>query len=230
MRIVAFRSALAVLSSLQPGAVCAVAGLPGTGKSSQVKAADARGAFPRRVVFDPYRKRDLLEARTRPGMAPWSGQTLTTRELLQAPDVLLCSPLRLVVQPDSLSPAQLGRDFSAIAELCWAAGGIDLVGEEAGLYSREAAELVMRFATGGRHANARLVLITQTVSRLYIEARKNLTHLVCFAQGSPEDLKGIRARCGRSFAEAVRRLPAPVPGGPLSPPCIWRQGDALEAA
>jgi hypothetical protein len=228
MKVLAFSTALAMLSNLPAGSVCAVSGLPRTGKSNQVKAADASGAFPRRLVFDPYYRRDVIEARSRPDITPWHGQAVSPAELLMRRELLCWSPLDLVVAPEHLETEKLAADFTAVAELAWHAGGIDVICEEAALYTRQAADLVMRFASGGGHVNARLVLITQSIGRLHIDARKNLSHVITFAQGSPEDLLALR--CGTEFADRVRKLRAPAPGRPNDPPELWRLGDALEAA
>lgn len=210
------------LAALPSGATCAVIGAPGTGKTRAVQHADRHGAFRRRVVFDPYALTDRREASRGRLVTPWPGVLVTPRGLLECPEVLDREPLAVVVAPETDEPAQLGRDFQAVCRLAWSTGDVDVIAEEAGLYGREAARMVQRLASGGRHVGVRLVLLSQSVTRLPIEARRYLSHVVAFAQGEPADVANLRQRCGRKFAARVQALRV---GGP---PEFWRLGDALE--
>lgn len=208
------------LREVHAGGVCAVTGMPRTGKSRVLKAADGR-VWSRRLVFDPYAKRDrrLYQLGESPA-PPWPGTWCSTDDLRKhAREILDWDPLRVVVVPSSLDPQTLGDEFTACARVLWATGRIDLIAEEAGLYSRWAVPLVMQLASGGGHAAMRLWLVSQSITRLAVDARRHVSHLVSFAQGSPEDIDATRERAGRRFADAVRKL------RPGMGPALWRLGD-----
>lgn len=209
------------LASTEPGAVVAVCGMPRTGKSRALKLYDAHPSLSRRVVFDPYAARDLRLYRLKEEPAPpWGGTWCSPAELVRWPGELIDSaPCKVVVVPPSLAPEGLGRDFSRVARVLWDTGRVDLVAEEAGLYSRWAVPLVMQLASGGGHARMRLFLVSQSFSRLAVDARRHVSHLVSFAQGSAEDLEALGKRAGRGFADRVRAL------RPGEAPATWRLGE-----
>lgn len=202
----------AFLASLPPGSVVAVCGLPRSGKSHAVRAADKARAFPRRVVFDPYFQIALAKRRRRETVDLWPGDAVTPEQLLRNAAGgargrwLDRADARLTVAPRSLVPRELARDFRDVAEVCWDTAGVDLVLEEAGLYLHhpEAYELLTRYSSGAQHAGARVVLVLQSLSRLPIQARRCLNALVCFAVGEPRDLDEIARRCGSDFVELAR--------------------------
>lgn len=216
------------LRELPPGSVCLVEGAPGTGKTRAVQAAGRAGAFRRRVVFDPYAYRDRLELRRGKLCSPWPGELGTTEELLAdvsaspaGHSLLDRDPVSLVIGAHNLDSQALARDFTRVAELCWSTGDVDLLCEEAGLYSREAAELIMRYASGGRHVGGRLVIIAQSIGRVTIEARRYLSHILAFAMGETSDVDDHRKRCGAAFVEELRRRSIG------DPPIGWRLGQSL---
>lgn len=220
--------AASVLAALPVGGVAAAVGVPSSGKTSVVLA--AVDAWPRVVVFDPYGLRDRANARAgHTERAPWwpHEPLLTLRELAAEPEALDRAPLRLVVAPDSLEPARMGRDFATLIDLLWNTHGVSLVAEECGLYSRAAAEAINRVSTGGAHAGMRLVLLAQRLGRIQKDAREGLTVILCGAQGAPEDIADLRTRCGATFAERVRALRPPVDGKPQDPPIAWKLGEGL---
>lgn len=213
---------VAVLREAPPGSVVGVLGAPGSGKSRAVQAADEAGAFRRRIVFDPYAWTDAASLARGAPAYPWPGRYVTPAELATAPELPDIEP-RLVVAARTLDRRRLGRDFELVADIVWHTGGVDLIAEEAGLYSRDAVDLIMRLASGGRHVGARLVLIAQSLTRLCIDARRHLSHVVAFAQGEPQDIRELRLRCGRAFSHAVRTL---RPGDGRF--YMWRQGDVMK--
>jgi hypothetical protein len=227
----AHRDAVAVrfLSALPKGSVCAVTGAPGTGKTRAVQVADACGAFRRRIVFDPYGFRDRLEhKRGKHDLHPWPGEIGTAPDLVAMVEetepgrsIIDRDPLRLVVSSRDLRPEKLGKAFAAVADLAWNTGDVDLICEEAGLYSRQATDLIMRCASGGRHAGMRLLFIVQSLGRLQKDGRRHLTHGVFHACAEPDDLTDVRARCGPDFAAALSRL---TPG---ESPLTWQLGQAF---
>ncbi len=192
------------LAGIPSGSVAAVTGCPGTGKSRVVKEAAAH--MRRVVVFDPHASRDRAEEARGHALYPWQGDLWPVRELLAHPDALDLDPLRLVVDPAGLGPEAMGAAFAGVGALAWRTGGIDLVAEEAALYSREAVPTILRLASGGRHAGVRLYLFSQSLGRLALDARRHLSHLICFAQAESNDLDDLRRRCGRDFAARVARL------------------------
>ncbi len=213
-------SSSAALASLPEGGAAAICGLPRSGKSRIAKA--AADQLRRVVVFDPYGDRDRLESAHGHELYPWTGDLWSIRELALHPGALLPDPLRLVVTPRALDEHTLGQDFASLAELCWHAGNLDLVAEEASLYSRQAASAVLRLTSGGGHARVRLILITQSIGMLSIMAARHLTHVVALNQSDASDFKILAARCGKAF---TRKVQAWTPG---DRPNIWRLGAERE--
>lgn len=206
-------------SSQGPGSVISVNGAPRTGKSKWVREAAAAGVFERLVIFDPYNRRDRQERRRgRVDIFPWEGELVELEQLILEPELLDRCPLRLVVQPTSLDPEQLGKDFATLANLVWSTGGIDLIAEEAGLYSRWAVNLLMQLASGGGHVGMRLVLICQSFGRLAKDARRHASSILTFAVGEESDLKSLRQK-SKAFAQAVQELQ------PGDPPLCWQLGN-----
>lgn len=213
-RLVAILAATAAVSfaaDLRPGDVCAWIGAPRTGKSRALMAADDGGAFPRRVVFDPYADRDRKNARnagTRGHVHPWPGMLVTVPDLLDHPRLLWTEAERggLVVAPTNLEPEAVGKDFAALARLAWEVGDVDLLAEEAGLYSRHAVSMVMRLASGGGHAGVRLVLVSQSFTRLQADARRHVSAVLAFPTGAAADFDELRGLCGDGFVSDLRSL------------------------
>jgi|GEM_PF-4179125 len=198
------------LSALPAGSVCATLGNPQLGKSWAMKTAAQSGAFGRLAVFEPYAKRDrkLYRAGLSPA-APWVGVYCSPRDLAKYPRELLSPPgARVVVVPESETddPVGLGREFSRVASVLWATGGVDLLGEEVGLYGREAERAMMRLASGGGHALMRLFLVCQSLGRIQKDARRHLNSVVSLPTGEPEDLESLRQRCGPEFVQRVAAL------------------------
>jgi hypothetical protein len=220
---------VAFLRSLQPGSVCAVTGAPRTGKTTTVQRACRAGLFRRRVVFEPYGFRDRLNLQRGEKVSPWTGEIGTAVELLAHPELLDRDPVALVVSSRNLSRKVLGNAFSVTADLVWHTGGVDLICEEAGLYSREATELIMRFASGGGHCNSRVIFIVQSLGRLTKDGRRHLSHVLAFAAGEVSDIEDYRKRCGPEFAAELQRLRAadPETGRPADPPIAWQLGQVL---
>lgn len=212
---------LQLFAGLPAGSVVVVVGLPRYGKSVLLQQADVYGAFPRRVVFDPYATRDRREATLGRPISPWNGRLITLPQLRQRLELLDRNDVHLVVQPRSLKPDAAGAEFGKLAELLWHTGGVDLLCEEAGLYSRHAVDLTMQLASGGGHAGMRLFLISQSVSRLHVDVRRHMTHLVAFAQSAAIDAGEISRQCGKDFAAAVQ---AQQKG---TPPLVWAQGQEV---
>lgn len=202
----------------------AVVGAPRTGKSRLVKELDAAGAWPRRIVFEPHGMRDRLEAQRGRKLYPWPGRLVTVRALLERPELLDVEPLRLVVVPETATgdEAACGRDFAAVARLAWHTGDLTIVAEEAALYARHTLGLANLLATGGGHAGMRLLAISQSWTRLPIDVRRCVSHVVAFAQSEPADVAELRKKCGQGFARNVARLELG------SRPLTWRLGDAHE--
>jgi hypothetical protein len=214
---------LSFIAQVPHGGVCAVLGAPRSGKSRALKEADVAGGLgSRRVVFDPYARRDLLLHRAGAKGSPWTGAYVSARELVESPEELLdFDPVRLVVAPTDLKSSALARDFSRVVRACWAAGDVSLVAEEAGLYGRQATEAVMLIASGGGHAAMRLFIVCQSLGRVPIDARRHISHLIAFAQGEPQDLIDLRSRCGAPFVTRVQQLKLG------DAPQLWKLGDAM---
>lgn len=222
------RDPVAFVAEAHPGSVVAIVGVPQSGargarwgKSRTAKAVDASGAWPRRIVFEPHGRRDRLEAARGKPLHPWPGRLVSVGDVLRSPGILDSDPLDLVVVPDGArDEEERGRMFAAVARACWHTGDVTVVAEEAAIYARHAVELMNLIATGGGHAGLRLVLISQSFTRIPIDARRNVSHVVAFAQGETADLDALRKRCGRGFAAGVARL------GLGARPLTWRVGDA----
>jgi len=203
-----------------PGSVVAVIGAPGTGKSRAVKAAAAAGAWPRRVVYEPHARRDRIEEARGRKLYPWPGSLVSIRDLMRRPDLLDSDPLALVVDPAGLDAVSMGRDFGTLARLAWHTGDLTIIAEEAAIYARQALEAATLISTGGRHAGLRLIAISQSWTRIPLDVRRCVSDVIAFAQSEPRDVDELGRKCGRDFAERVRRLSS----GAI--PCTWRQGDA----
>lgn len=214
------------LAELPPGTVCGVFGLPGSGKSRALKEADKAGAFARRLVFDPYGKRDLLLYRRWLEEAPpWPGLWCRPRDLVEVPELLDRDARgrlerQFVVDPGTYETTRLGWAFSAVCEVLWNTGGIDVIGEEAALWSRNCVRWLNQIASGGRHARMRVLLVTQEWGRLLADARDNLNAALFFSPVSARYRTEILTKCGPEVAEAAARLAAGAA------PVRWRAGAA----
>lgn len=210
--------ALTALVGIQPGQVFAVTGAPGTGKTRIVQ--KARESWRRSVVFDVYAARDRLNfERGDRRRYPWPGEVVYASTLFEHPELLDADPLDLVVQPDRIDARNAGAAFAGVAELAWHTGGdVVLIAEEAGIYSRNATDLVNRVSSGGAHAGVSVVFLVQSFGRLHKDARRCCSHLVCGAAGEESDFKSLRER-SRPFAERVRRLRVG------DPQALWKVGD-----
>lgn len=229
MRGLLLSALVSFYAAMHPGAVSATIGVPQTGKTMAVQSAWRAGALgPRVVVFDPYARRDRLEARRKPGSkSPWPGVLITPADLASNLGELDAPRMTLVVCPLGMpGEAELGEQFSATAELCWHTGDVALVAEEIGTYGRHAAEWVNNVASGGGHAGMRLHAICQSFGRIQRDARRNVTHLVVHAQGDDDDLAVLRKRCGPEFAARVQALRPREGDRPADPPILWRLGGA----
>lgn len=217
------REAAAFLAASTPGEVLASTGVPRSGKSRTVKLADQLGAFPRRLVFEPYAARDRIESARGNQLYPWAGEVVAFPELVRNPRRYLCraAPLRLVIDPacDPFDARELGRRFTSCAKLAFYAGGVDLIAEEAALYAREATPAMLLVATGGGHARMRLVVISQRFGRIHIDARGCITRIVAFAQSEAADLDALRTKCGPAWTAKVARLDREA-----GTPVTWRIG------
>jgi hypothetical protein len=205
------------------GAVVALVGAPRSGKSRLAKACDAAGAWSRRLVYEPHAARDRIESRRGRLLYPWPGRLVSVSALLRCPELLDREPLRLVVAPDPCDGSEraLGAQFAAVARAAWHTGGITIVAEEAALYARHTLGLANLIATGGGHAGMRLLVISQSWTRIPIDVRRCVSHVVAFAQSEPADVSELRKKCGPGFARGVARLALGAP------PLTWRLGDAL---
>ncbi len=210
------------VSALEDGGTLAACGLSGFGKTTIVQRGLA--GSPRLVVFDPYSSLDRRRAAA--GQArrrTWQGDAWTYEELVEA----RCAPLRasrcrVVLDPHTLDEAELGRRVSRALDWCWAAGDVDVVLEEGGLYSRLAVPLINRLSTGGGHAGIRLILIAQGWGRICKDARRNVTRALLFAQEDEGDLALLAPKIGRVVAASL----ATFKKG--NPPVLWKQGDRKE--
>lgn len=214
------------LAALPAGTVCVTVGNPQTGKSYAMKAADRAGAFPRRVTFDHLAHRDrLLYSRGLKDTPPWGGTWCEPRELVKHAKPILCArTVQVVVAPKRVHARTLGAQFDLVAGAVYAVGGVDLIAEEAGEYTRHAADQLHTIASSGGHALMRAFLICQRFGRLHIDARECVNAVVGFSQSSPDDLQALRGRCGDEFAAAVRSL------RPGDAPILWRLGRGVERA
>jgi hypothetical protein len=228
-----YNDAALALALLLPGQVGLSCGIPGGGKTHTVSKAMAlklmQDPAARDLVFDPYARRDRSNwARGVQERKPWWPEhpLYTVTELLRRPQLLDVKPLRMVVcgHNGTLNPQELGRDFSTLAELLWLTGGVNLIGEESGIYGRSAVELINRIATGGAHAGMALTLICQSLSRVPKDGRAGITLISAGPQGEPSNFDDLRERCGPAFVERVRALPDPR--AQRAPPVLWRLGDA----
>ncbi len=199
------------------GSVCGVFGLPQQGKSRAMKAADRRGAFKRRVVFDPYflRDRKLYTAGASPA-APWPGLwTGYGKFVKHSAQLLDRRELRVVVDPETLEPEKLGQRVSRVIEQLWHTGNLDFIGEEAGLYTRWAVAWCNVIASGGGHARMRAWWILQEWARLLADVRDNLNTCVFFSPVGGRHLGEIQNKCGPQLAARLATL------RPGDPPVCW---------
>lgn len=219
-------SVVSFLCGMVPGTVAVSTGLPQTHKSMYWQAAYAAGAFPRCVVFDRYARRDRMREAGGELVSPWGGTLVHPNDLIRRPDWLCYDPLYLVVAPDdAASEEEVGRQFTAVARLCWKVGGITLIAEEMGTYARQASEAINLWASGAGHIGGKLCGICQRFGRIQIDARHLIRRLVVHPTAGAE-LKHIRELCGDAFAAQVARLRPPSEDGsfPGDPPLTWAIG------
>ncbi len=211
------------LLSMQEGGAAAVVGLPRTGKGWIVKVASQR--MPRLVVFDPYGSRDRLESERGHEMFPWDGDLWSLRELLDHPDALDCSPMRIIVDPH-LPRKKLGQAFSALATLCAKTGGppgdpIWLVAEEASLYSRESTEAFLELTSGSAHHGVKPIIISQSIGMVTLYAMRHVTHIIALNQSADADFENLRKHCNSPSNDFAAAVAAWKPG---DRPLHWRLG------
>jgi hypothetical protein len=226
----ALAAAVAFLASAPAGCVTGVTGIPGTGKSRALVEAMKQGAFPRSVVFNTLARRDVIEReRGNTEVHPWPGELVSYAEFVARARSFLSRPrFRYVIDPgtmeaedrkvDGVKVAGLSSRFSRLVELCFAAGNVDIIGEESAHYARGSVAAINIVATASRHAGVRLYLVSQRLMRIPIDARDNISRLVVFALGGASDLAELRAKVGPEFEAKARRL---VKGGP---PLLWELG------
>lgn len=197
------------MADLYAGSMVGVFGLPRYGKTTLVQTADAENYFPRRTVFSPRERQDRDRAMRGEPVSPWNGTLVSTRQLLARPSLLDRDDASIVVQPDA-HPSNahgLARECEALLKLLEETEGVDALMDEVALYSREAWQSIRAFASGAGHFNAKAVWMSQQPSLLTTYVRKQLSLVVCFGQTDEDDLKALRGKCGKEFAEAVRVLP-----------------------
>lgn len=193
MAALAAGSTLATLAAMPIGSVASIAGLPGCGKTHL--ASQLADTAERVVIFDPYAARDRLNvARGVAERVTWAGDLVTVEDLRAdvlesaesgTPSMLDLRPLRLVVQPSTLEPKALGKEWALLAEMIWGTGGgILFINEEAALYSHKAGPMLKQVATGGAHGGLRVVLISQRIGGIHPDAR---TQCGVIAQGPVVD-------------------------------------------
>jgi hypothetical protein len=201
--------------------VLGVAGLPGYGKTHYVQA----GLGERRaVIIDPHATLDRQNHGAH--RATWEGELTTYDELLAHDfDLLRAFTGRLVIDPGTQNPDVRGRRVSDLLDLLWVDGHIDIVLEEAGLYSREAVPMINTLATGSGHNGVRLILISQSIGRITIDARRNFSRLALWPQSEPEDYRELRGKLGKAGVRELATMPEPPP---YRPPVTWRQGQVPE--
>lgn len=192
-----------------------VAGLPGFGKTYYLK----HGLRSDRcLIVDPHATLD--RERRDPQREPWDGELVTWSELLAHRfDVLKFGAGRVVIDPQSHDDLVTGSRVASILDLVWRAGGNwDVVLEEAGIYSRQCIAMINLLATGGGHNGIRLFLIAQSVGRITIDARRNISAMALWPQSEPKDYQELRWKVGLT---GVKTLTTMVPH---DPPVTWVAG------
>lgn len=210
------------VSELEEGGTLIACGITGYGKTTTVQAALADSS--RVVVVDPYsgldRRRDAAGTGRR---RTWQGDLWTHDQLIANPDPLRVQPMRVIYDPGTLTSYRMGPRIAGLLEMLWEDGDVDIVLEEAGLYSRSIIEMVNRLCTGAGHSGCRLFCIVQGYSRITLDARRNPTRILAFAQVDATDYDELRPKVG---AGGVARLQALQPG---DAPVLWRLGQQVPA-
>lgn len=174
----------------------------------------------RTLIIDPHAALDRSAGAG--ARSSWDGELCEYEEELRKHDLDVVAAFDgwLVVDPQSLDQAVIGRRVSRILRMVWALRQpCTVVLEEAGLYSRYCIEVVNLLATSSGHNRLRLVLIAQSLGRITIDARRNASHLVLWSQSDPQDYAELRAKLGKV---GIAKLSAMRPG---DPPVTWRQGE-----
>jgi hypothetical protein len=200
--------------------VLIAAGLPGYGKTHYVQ----EGLGERRVlIIDPHAVLDRSHA-GEGKREPWQGELALARDEILArtmKSTIFAFTGRLVVDPQSVDEQTAGRRVKYILDCFWKSSGGDLVLEEAGLYSRAAISMINVLSTGSGHNNIRVILLTQSIGRITIDARRNVSYLALWPQADPNDYRELRGKIGKAGVRTLATMPEPPP---YSPPVTWRQG------
>ncbi len=176
-------------------------GVPRSGKSTLAR---ARLASARRVVFfDP------------PGDSYTDeGERFDAADLAD-PDVLTGAVVRVVVVPGDDVPA----DFLLTIAACRAAkeaGGLVLLCDEVGDYSKHCAAGLEKLHRNGHHAGVASILVSQCAVDIPRTCRRTATRVASLLQVDAADLEALaEPPLGPDFAERVRSWQ------PGDPPAVW---------
>jgi hypothetical protein len=149
----------------------------------------------------------------------WDGDLYTYAELMESHEPLLATPARLVLDPSTYDPNEAGRRVAVMLELLWSIGDFDVVLEEAGGYSRWAVPLIHRLTSAGAHRGLRVFMLTQSLGRITIDARRNAQRLMLFPQADEQDMTELRRKLGKARDLQLRAIQQ------FDPPLLWKQGD-----
>lgn len=211
------------VADLPEGGTLIACGITGYGKTTTIQAGLAGSR--RLLVVDPYasldRRRDAIGKGRR---RTWQGDLWTHDELLANPDPIRVEPMRIIYDPGTLDTVKMGNRIAALLELLWEDGDVDVVLEEAGLYSRSIIKMVNQLCTGAGHSGLRLFVIVQGYSRITLDARRNPSRLLLFAQVDDSDYGELQPKIG---AHGVERLRMMQPG---EAPLLWKIGQLSQGA
>jgi len=173
-----------------------VLGVPGSGKTTLARQRIA-AAGPRRVVyFDPA---DDFSA---------DGEVFSPADVEAAPrEVLAGAFLRVVVAAARDPGRDVAEEFAAIVEACRSVadlGGLVLVADEVGDYSRRADAHLTRLHRNGHHDGVASILVSQCATDIPKTCRRTATRVASLLQVNSDDLDALAREYGDDFASNVR--------------------------
>lgn len=181
-----------------------VIGPSGSGKTRKVSEMCAK--LPRVATFDMMRDEQYADGKTTVVVGH-------PREFAEAigPEHEV---FRVVYHPVIITPLENGLvespEFEPLLKLCHLRGDMYFVIDEAHLWcnSRNCPPELMMASLVGRHKQFSMILIAQSFSMIHPTIRRNMDELYTWKTVEPNDLDGIRERCGREVEEQVRNLRA----------------------
>ncbi|MBK9497105.1 MAG: hypothetical protein IPO08_21840 [Xanthomonadales bacterium] len=147
------------------------------------------------------------------------GEVFAPADLEDAPrEVLAGTFLRVVVAAGRDPDRDVAEEFAAVVEACRSVadlGGVVLVADEVGDYSRRADSHLTRLHRNGHHDGVASVLVSQCATDIPKTCRRTATRCTSLLQVNADDLDALAREYGDDFASNVKGW------RPGRPPVVW---------